>query len=232
MAFFHLLLNPLFSLYEQLLAGLIDATGSIGWSIVLFGLIINIVLAPLYAQMERTGASARAKRAKMDREIERMKEHFTGRERYFYINTVHRHFGFRPISVLWTASDLYLQVFTFVTVYRFLSRAADLSGAPFGFIADLGQPDALLFGIPALQLVMTGFNLLSAFLYTQERSKRRTALALAGLFLVLLYFSPAGLVLYWTTNNLFSLVRNALVCACAAMAPRLYAWLTRELAKP
>ena len=31
---------------------------------------------------------------------------------------------------------------------------------------------------------------------------------MAGLFLVLLYDSPSGLVFYWTLNNLFSLVKN------------------------
>ena len=32
---------------------------------------------------------------------------------------------------------------------------------------------------------------------------------MALIFLVLLYSSPAGLVLYWTMNNVFSLVKSA-----------------------
>jgi membrane protein insertase Oxa1/YidC/SpoIIIJ len=55
---------------------------------------------------------------------------------------------------------------------------------------------------------MTAINAASVFSYVDDRSKRMQALALSVLFLVLLYGSGSGLVLYWTTNNLFSLVRN------------------------
>ena len=35
--------------------------------------------------------------------------------------------------------------------------------------------------------------------------------ALAAVFLVLLYNSPAGLVFYWTLNNVFSLCKNIVI---------------------
>jgi len=36
---------------------------------------------------------------------------------------------------------------------------------------------------------------------------------------VLLYASPAGIVLYWTANNLFSLARNVIVRGSAVRLP-------------
>ena len=59
---------------------------------------------------------------------------------------------------------------------------------------------------------MLAFNLISGMLYTQKLPKKsRIPIFLSALvFFVLLYRSPAGLVYYWTLNNLFSLIRNAL----------------------
>ena len=57
---------------------------------------------------------------------------------------------------------------------------------------------------------MTGINLVSSMIYTKGAPlKTRIQLyVMAAVFLVLLYSSPAGLTLYWTLNNLFSLLKN------------------------
>jgi hypothetical protein len=89
-----------------------------------------------------------------------------------------------------------------------------LEGASFGPISDLGSPDALIAAgsitINVLPFVMTAINLLSAAVYANKmpfKSKVQLFI-MAALFLVLLYNSPSGMVLYWTCNNLFSLVKN------------------------
>ena len=65
--------------------------------------------------------------------------------------------------------------------------------------------------INLLPVMMTGINLLSGALYMQGVPlKRKLQLwAMALLFLVILYESPAGLTLYWLLNNLFSLAKNS-----------------------
>jgi membrane protein insertase Oxa1/YidC/SpoIIIJ len=113
-------------------------------------------------------------------------------------------------------------------VYRYLSGLQDLTGQAFGPIADLSRADGLLGGANLLPLLMTAINAAAVFSYVEDRAKRLQALALAAIFLVLLYGSPAGLVLYWTTNNLFSLLRNLVT---RAVLPRLPAWFTAPLAQ-
>jgi hypothetical protein len=75
---------------------------------------------------------------------------------------------------------------------------------------------------------MTLINCASSAIYTKDFSlKDKIQLyGMAALFLVLLYNSPAGLVLYWTLNNVFSLAKNILQrikCAkkllCAILYP-------------
>ena len=59
---------------------------------------------------------------------------------------------------------------------------------------------------------MTLINIVSIVIYTRGAPlKEKLQLgAMALIFLVLLYDSPSGLVIYWTMNNVFSLVKNIL----------------------
>lgn len=139
-----------------------------------------------------------------------MKTHFKGRERYFYVRAVHRQFHHHPIQSLLSSNELFLQLLVFFTVYHFLSQPDLLAGIPFGHINDLGRPDGLLAGINLLPLLMTAINAVSVLYYVRDPGKRLQAVSLAMVFLVLLYASPAGLVLYWTMNNFWSLIRNML----------------------
>ncbi len=200
-------ITPLMTLYRWLFDLLVEGLGSRPWSIVAFAVVLNLILLPLYVQMERGGRQAAARRAAMDKEIARIKAHFKGRERYYYVTTIHRHFGFKPISVVFGSFDLYLQVLVFVTVYHFLSDVK-FGGWRLMGISHLNRPDGLLWGANLLPFVMTAANIVSAVLYSADAKRRRNAILLALLFLVLLYDSPAALLVYWTTNNLISLVRN------------------------
>jgi membrane protein insertase Oxa1/YidC/SpoIIIJ len=201
--------QPLMAIYDfvfRSFSGWID----VGPCIILFSVTLNLALIPLYSQMERRSQQARAKRALVQRDVARMKRHFRGRERYYYVRAVYRQYGYRPISELLGSADLFVQIIVFITVYHYLSGLAELHGASFGPIADLGKPDRLLGPINLLPLLMTVFNIASVFSYVEDRGKRLQAVGLAVLFLILLYSSASGLVIYWTMNNLFSLVRNLL----------------------
>ena len=204
----NLFLRPLLEIYASLFETLLAVIGSPGWSLVAFSVALNLVLLPIYYQMERAGRTDAARRSEMEAEVARMKANFYGRERYFYIRTVHRHYNYSPLSVLFTSADLFLQIGVFITVFRFIAGLSSLSGVAFYGIPDLSRPDGLLFGVNVLPILMTASNIFSAAAYSANPSKRRQAYLFAAVFLVLLYNSPSGLVLYWTANNLFSLVRN------------------------
>ena len=203
-----LLLQPLMVIYQAIF----DWPNGIGVGgrIIFFSIVLNLVLSPLYREMEVRSRAQREKAARMMGDIVRMKTNFKGRERYFYIRAVHRQYGYHPIQAVFASSELFVQIFTFATVYYFLSHLDALHGAAFGRIADLGKPDGLLRGINLLPLLMTAINAISVLYYVKERGKRMQAIVLAFLFLFLLYGSPAGLVLYWTMNNFWSLLRNML----------------------
>lgn len=223
----HVFLQPLMLVYaaifEWLPAGL-----SHGFRLIAFSVVLNLLLVPVYAQMERRSRAGRAVKQQVAHDVARMKRHFRGRERYFYVRAVYRQHHYHPLSDLLGSADLFVQILVFATVYRYLSGLQELAGQAFGPIADLSRPDSLLGGVNLLPLLMTAINAAAVFSYVENPAKRLQALALAAVFLVLLYGSPAGLVLYWTANNLFSLVRNLVT---SVLLQRLPARITEPLAR-
>jgi membrane protein insertase Oxa1/YidC/SpoIIIJ len=219
----NLFLGPLMDIYSFMLGSLPDAWSE-GARLIAFSVLLNLALLPVYTQMEKRSRANRTVKVAVARDVARMKRHFRGRERYFYIRAVYRQYGYHPISELLGSADLAVQIIVFATVYRFLSGLPALVGTSFGPIADLSRPDGLLGGVNLLPFVMTAINAAAVFAYVDERAKRIQALALAGIFLALLYNSAAGLVLYWTTNNLYALCRTLVQ---RHVLPRFSAQLTR-----
>jgi membrane protein insertase Oxa1/YidC/SpoIIIJ len=203
-----LLLAPLLTVFEVVFQFWKQCTPTLGFALIAFSLTINLILAPIYAEMERAQAAQSARRSKIRGEVERMRKHFRGRERYFYIRTVYRHYNHSPALALVGSGSLLLQMLVFFTAYRYLRDHPQLEGVAFGGIPSLSEPDGLIWGFNALPVLMTAANIASALLHGSERSQRIQACLLAALFLVLLYDSPAGLLVYWTTNNVVSLLRN------------------------
>lgn len=201
-------LRPLMLICEGLFLWLLSLVKSPGAALILLGISVNLLLLPLYYQMEKSGRRERTRRDAMEREVARIKGAFKGRERYFYIRTIHRHYQYQPLKSLFTASDLFLQMVVFSTAYRYLKDLPLLEGVSFLGISDLSQPDGLLSGVHLLPLLMTLANVASVLYYVDDKGKRRQGFFLALLFLALLYSSPSGLVLYWTSSNVFSWLRN------------------------
>jgi len=102
------------------------------------------------------------------------------------------------------------QIPFFFAAYNVLSHFTGYNNVSFGAIKNLSEPDGILFGINILPLIMTLLNILSSFYYTKSfKIKDNTQqFVLAGVFLLLLYDSPAALLLYWTCNNFLSLIKS------------------------
>jgi membrane protein insertase Oxa1/YidC/SpoIIIJ len=106
-----------------------------------------------------------------------------------------------------------------------LAENIHLLNASFLWIADLSRPDALMslpFNLPffgrdlnLLPFLMTGLSTVASVLHNppalnaELRKKQvRHMMLLALGFFALFYTFPAGMVLYWTTSNLISVIKS------------------------
>lgn len=183
-------------------------------SIMFVSLVINLCVLPLYKRADDIQEKEREKVKSMERWNKHIKKTFKGDERYMMQTAYYRIEGYKPLSAVTGSLSLLFQIPFFIAAYHFLSNLKLLNGVSFSLISDLGAPDGILkiggLAINVLPILMTVINILSGVIYTKGfKTKEKVQLyAMALLFLVILYKSPAGLVLYWTCNNLFSLLKN------------------------
>ncbi|MBR5970601.1 MAG: YidC/Oxa1 family membrane protein insertase [Lachnospiraceae bacterium] len=213
---YRLILLPLIFLLEIIFVLMYRLIGNPGAVLPLLSLVVSLLTLPLYRRAEAMQEEERARVLAMEPFIAHIKESFAGSERRMIMDTYYRQQSYTPLKSLRSTLSLLLQVPFFMAAYLYLSGLDTLQGASFLFLQDLGAPDKLLTigntQLNLLPILMTLLNVLSGMVYTKGfplREKLQTY-GLALLFLVLLYNSPAGLVLYWTCNQIFSLLKNLL----------------------
>jgi YidC/Oxa1 family membrane protein insertase len=178
--------------------------------------VVSILTLPLYFMAEKHQRSERDIQKQMQPEVDNIKAVFSGDERFMRLAVYYRQNGYHPLLSLRSSISLIIQIPFFIAAYHFLINLEAIKNVSFGPIMDLAKPDAFLtvnnFSINILPILMTLINIISAMLYLKESSaKDKIQLyGMAALFLILLYNSPSGMVLYWTGNNLFSLVKNGI----------------------
>ncbi len=190
-----------------------------GISIIFVSLCVQLLVLPLYKRADAVQEADRRKQEEMKKWVDHIKKTFQKDERFMILSEYYRQQDYEPVMALRSTLPLLLQVPFFIAAYHYLSGLEMLKGTSFLIIKDLGSPDGLLsFGLPGggtaviniLPILMTAINIVSGAIYTRGFAiKEKLQLYVTALvFLVLLYGSPAGLVFYWTLNNLFSLFKN------------------------
>ena len=185
-----------------------------GIAIIGVSIVINFLLLPLYLRADRIQAEEKERQDGMKRWTEHIRKVFKGDEKVMMLSTYYRKLDYHPLYALRSSVSLMLQIPFFIAAYHFLTHLSLLQGTAFLCIDDLGAADGLIHigSVPVnvLPVLMTLINCVAAFIYTRGAPLKENfqIYVMAGLFLILLYNSPSGLVLYWTMNNVFSLVKN------------------------
>lgn len=209
-----IILGPLELVFEMIFTLTNRAINNPGLSIIALSLVMNVLILPLYMRADALQEEERDIEAKLHDGVAHIKKTFKGDERMMMLNTYYRQNGYKPTYVLRGAVSLLLEIPFFITAYKFLSHLEILKGASLGPIKDLGAQDGLLtiggLSINLLPILMTSVNLISCIIFTKGfPAKQKIQLyGMALFFLFFLYKSPAGLVFYWTLNNVFSLAKT------------------------
>lgn len=113
-----------------------------------------------------------------------------------------------------------LQIPVFLGFYAMLQTAIELRGARFLWICDLSQPDTIFtipglnFPVNPLPIIMAGTMLWQARLTpvapSMDPVQQKIMRYMPLMFVVFLYTFSAGLTLYWTVQNLFSIAQMKL----------------------
>ena len=185
-----------------------------GVAVIGLSFVVTIFTLPLYMVAESWQEKERGIQSKLKAGIERIKKTFKGDEQYMILNAYYRENHYHPIMALRSSFSLLIQIPFFMAAYSFLSHLEPLKEFSFLFIKSFGQPDATFyigaFAVNVLPITMTIINCIAGAIYSKGHplSEKIQIYVCALVFLLLLYNSPAGLVVYWTMNNILSLVKN------------------------
>ncbi|AEF85878.1 inner membrane protein [Treponema primitia ZAS-2] len=181
-------------------------------------LAVSICTLPLYFIAEKHQQAERTIQKQLKPKIDRIKAVYKGDEQYLILSTYYRQNNYHPVFALRTTFSLLIQIPFFIAAYSYLSNLSAIQGISFLLIKDLGKPDRLLqfmvnstfIYINVLPIIMTLINCIAGAIYTKgfSNNEKIQLYVMALIFLVLLYNSPSALVLYWTLNNIFSLIKN------------------------
>lgn len=186
----------------------------IGLSIIILSLGINLITLPIYNVAEKWQEMERGIQKRMKPKVKDIKAVFKGDEQYMILSAYYRQNNYHPLYALRSLFALFIQIPFFIAAYQLLSELPALKETSFLFLKDLGSPDKLVtigsISLNLLPVIMTVINIAASAVYTKglELKEKLTLYLTAFLFLILLYNSPSGLVLYWTLNNIFSLFKN------------------------
>ena len=209
-----IIISPLVQIIECVYVFFFKVTKNAVFSVFGVSMTVSFLSLPLYIMAERMQNLERNTIKCLKPGVNKIKSVFSGDERFMILSTFYRQNHYHPLYSLRSSIGLIVQIPFFISAYSFLSHLEVLRGVSFLFIKDISLPDSLFhignFSVNVLPITMTLINCVAGFVYTQNLSVRDKVqvYGMAALFLVLLYNSPSALVLYWTLNNIFSLVKN------------------------
>jgi YidC/Oxa1 family membrane protein insertase len=213
-----------FALFH-LLAWIHMAIPSWGLSVMALSLTVNVLMTPLSRIAERFQDQVNDTEARLAPELQRIKKNYKGEVQAAKILALYKTERVHPLYSLKSLMGVAVVIPVFIGAFDMLAENIHLLHTGFLWISDLSRPDDLFnlpFTLPffgnelnALPFLMTGLSVIASNLHNppalnaELRKKQvRNMLLLAVAFFVLFYTFPAGMVLYWTTNNLISVIKS------------------------
>ncbi|MDG1164077.1 MAG: membrane protein insertase YidC [Porticoccaceae bacterium] len=196
--FLWMLAKPIFAAL-QFIQGIL---GNWGWSIILLTVFIKILLYPLSA----TSLKSMAKMRNLQPEMTRLKELY-GDDRQKMSQELMGLYKKEKVNPAGGCFPMLLQMPVFLSLYWVLLESVEIRHSPWIFwIQDLSAKDPFF----VLPLVMGGSMLLMQKMQPMptDPMQARVMQLMPIMFTFFFMIFPAGLVLYWTINNLLSMAQQ------------------------
>lgn len=176
--------------------------GNWGWAIIALTVLIKIILWPIAAKSYYSMAKMRVVAPR----IQALKDEF-GDDRMRMSQEMMKIYKEEKVNPMAGCLPVLLQMPIFLSLYWVIVESVQLRHAPWiGWIRDLSSMDPLFI----LPIIMGGAMFVQQQLNPQPQDPMQAKVMkfLPIIFTVFMLFFPAGLVLYWTVNNLFSMAQQ------------------------
>ena len=176
--------------------------GNWGWAIVALVVVLKAAFYWLNAKAYASMAKMKAVNPRIMEMRERLKD--KPQQMQQEMMKIYREEKINPMGGCF---PILVQIPVFIALYWVLLSSVEMRGAPWIlWITDLSQPDPYFI----LPLIMTATSLLQTWLNPTPPDPLQAKMMwiMPLMFSVMFFFFPAGLVLYWVTNNILSIAQQ------------------------
>ena len=204
------LAKPLYWLLDKLHSFI----GNWGWSIVALVVLLKIAFYWLNAKAYASMAKMKAVNPKITEMRERLKD--KPQQMQQEMMRIYREEKVNPMGGCF---PIMVQIPVFIALYWVLLSSVEMRNAPWAlWIHDLSSPDPYY----VLPLVMTLTTMLQTALNPAPPDPMQAKLMwfMPLAFSIMFFFFPAGLVLYWITNNILSIAQQWIINTRMGVPPQ------------
>ena len=204
------LAKPLYWLLDKLHSFI----GNWGWSIVALVVLLKIAFYWLNAKAYASMAKMKAVNPKITEMRERLKDN--PQQMQQEMMRIYREEKVNPMGGCF---PIMVQIPVFIALYWVLLSSVEMRNAPWAlWIHDLSSPDPYY----VLPLVMTLTTMLQTALNPAPPDPMQAKLMwfMPLAFSIMFFFFPAGLVLYWITNNILSIAQQWIINTRMGVPPQ------------
>ena len=207
-----------------LLNGIVMVVPQWGLAVMVLSVMVGVLMRPLSKIADRLQDQVHEIDGRLAPTLTHIKKEYKGAEQSEKILAMYKEQNVHPLYSLKSLAGVFVVIPVFIGAFDMLAENIHLSGEAFLWITDLSHPDAFMqlpFSLPffggylnLLPFIMTGFSFIASKMHShpamdvaQQRKHSRNLVLMSLAFLILFYTFPAGMVLYWTTNNLISVIK-------------------------
>ncbi len=208
--YFTILAKPLYWLLDKLHGVL----GNWGWAIVALVVLLKIAFYWLNAKAYASMAKMKAINPRIQELRERLKDN--PQQMQMEMMRIYREEKVNPMG---GCLPIMIQIPVFIALYWVLLSSVEMRGAPWIlWIKDLSVKDPYFI----LPVVMTLSTLLQTALnpLPPDPMQARMMWIMPLVFSVMFFFFPAGLVLYWVTNNILTIAQQWIINTRMGVPPQ------------
>jgi len=206
------------SFFSKLLLSLMYAIYAVvpswGWSIVILTILIKLLFWPLTAKASRS----QKRMSKIQGPMQELREKYKDNPQKMQQETL-KLFREHQVNPVAGCLPILIQMPIFLGLFYMLRTASELRHEPFLWIADLSQPDTIAvvagFPINLMPLIMGATMYLQMSMMpvspTADPLQQKIFKFLPFIFLIFLYNFSSGLVVYWTMQNILTIIQQKII---------------------
>ncbi len=184
--------------------------GNYAVAILILTAIIKLILWPLQTKANKSMRRMAALSPKMQELREKFKDDPT--KMNAEVMRLYKDYGINPVS---GCLPMLIQIPIFFGLFTMLQQAVELRNASFLWVSDLSQPDTIAYlpgigwPINILPIIMAGtsFWMMHVTPKSGDKTQQRVMMFMPLIFVVFCYNFAAALALYYTTQNLFTILQ-------------------------